>query len=86
MGQILECLDPNSDKQSGTKLYRPGESGAVKDQESLEPKKTSRVWNKKRPGESGRKKTRRVCRRKRPGELGTGREQTRKVWNRKREN
>jgi hypothetical protein len=85
-------------------------------QESLKSKKTKRVWNRKRPGESGIKKTWRVWdqkdqeslepeegrpgesgteeerpgessteRESRPGESGTGRGETRGVWNRKRE-
>jgi hypothetical protein len=72
MGQILECLDPKSQRESGTKLNRPGESGAVKDQESLEPKKTRRVWKEKDQESLEREESK-------PGEFGTGREETRRV-------
>jgi hypothetical protein len=77
LGQILECLDPESQSESGTTINRPGESRTEKDQESLESKKTRSVWYQK-------KKTNKL------GESGTGRKKTggeniRRVWTRKRQ-
>jgi hypothetical protein len=46
--------------ESGTTINKSGASGTQKDQESLKSKKTRRVWNRKRPEESGTKKTMRV--------------------------
>jgi hypothetical protein len=46
----LECLDPEKGlSESGTAINRSGESGTEKDQEHLEPKITSNVWNYKLP-------------------------------------
>jgi hypothetical protein len=70
-------------------INKSGAPGTQKDQDSLKSKKTRRVWNRKRPGESGTKQIRSVWDQKdqenleledgRPGESETGRGKTRRV-------
>jgi hypothetical protein len=67
------CLDPEKGQiEFGTTINRPGASGTEKDQESLSPKKTRRVWDQRTEDQE--------CLRL----SGTGREETRRVWNLKR--
>jgi hypothetical protein len=72
----------------------PREIG-ITDQESLEPKKTRRGWNRKRPGGSGtekdqeslepKKQSRRVWNGKADQESLEPKKKNRKVWNRKKQ-